>query len=51
MTHSIGVSPLPRSEEKYNDGGVEFIIKGLKESDDDGKADEDTPDNVVKLPA
>jgi len=38
-------------KEKYDDGSVQFIVKGLKESDEDDKADKETPDNVVKLPA
>jgi phage terminase small subunit len=39
-------------KEKYDDGGVEFVIKGLKNSDEDkDKIADAAPDNVVKLPA
>ena len=38
-------------KEKYDDGGVEFIIQGLNKPADGGKVKEKTPDNVVKLPA
>ena len=39
-------------KEKYDDGGVEFVIQGLKKSNEDqDKFEEETPENVVKLPA